>query len=311
VSLICSYCSNVIGNVSQRWQLRDKRKGLQGSWQLVECDTCGVISIMPMPTYEQLATYYDAYSKDDKVDLSLRHGSSFPKLRKLFHCLTGDVDPRDFVKVLDGMRVLDYGCGHAGYLSDFHSNGVAISGAEIDSDVVEVCQKNGFDVHKVDNYSCIPFDNEEFDIVYLMQVFEHLREPRVFMKELSRVLKNGGELYLSVPNSSSIWRRIFGKHWVSGWFTPFHLYHYNRKSLTELASQYDFEVLNYWSSTPVSWFMLNIKALFFHNDNELDRNKSIFDARWFCFPIMLLLRIIEIPFPDRDCIVMHFKKGVS
>src|SRR5450631_3934338 len=174
--------------------------------------------MMPMPTDEQLATYYAAYSQDDKVDLSRRVGSRYPGLRKLFHRLSGDVDPRDFVQVPAGARVLDYGCGLAGYLCDFHDRGVAISGAEIAGYVVEACRSNGFDVHKVDDFLHIPFADEEFDVVYLMQVFEHLRDPHGFMQELARILKSGGMLYLAVPNAASIWRKIFGDNWVSGWF---------------------------------------------------------------------------------------------
>ena len=96
-----------------QWILKDRRKGLQGDWRLVECNSCGVISMMPLPTDEQLASYYGAYSQDDKVDLSRGIGSRYPKLRKIFHRLSGDVDPRDFVCVPAGTRVLDYGCGHA------------------------------------------------------------------------------------------------------------------------------------------------------------------------------------------------------
>ena len=257
----CLNCKKSFLENARQWALSDRRKGLQGTWRLVECNSCGVISMMPMPTDEQLAAYYAAYSQDDEVDLSRRVGSRYPRLRKLFHRLSGDVDPRDFVHVPAGARVLDYGCGLAGYLCDFHDRGVAISGAEIAGYVVEACRGNGFDVHKVDDFSHIPFADAEFDIVYLMQVFEHLRDPHEFMKELARVLKNGGRLYLAVPNAASVWRKVFDKNWVSGWFAPFHLFHYNRDTLASLAKQHGFDVVESWSNTPVTWFMLNRSAI--------------------------------------------------
>lgn len=261
-----------------------------------------------MPTQAQLATYYAAYSDDEEVDLSLKTGSRRPILRKLFHRLTGDVDPRDFVDVPAGARVLDYGCGHAGYLSDFHHRGIAISGAEIAGYVVEACQRHGFDVHQVDSFSHIPFDDRKFDIVYLMQVFEHLREPHVFMQELARILKGSGTLYLAVPNADSIWRKVLGNNWVSGWFAPFHLFHYNRASLTNLAKQHGFDVADSWSSTPESWLRLNLKACLSPDENQLDRCKSWLDSRLIRYVLMMLLRVVELPFRERDCLVMKLIK---
>jgi hypothetical protein len=69
---------------SRQWALTDQRRGLQGNWQLVQGDSRGVISMMPMPMEEQLAAYYSAYSQDKKVDLSRKRGSRCPRLRKLF-----------------------------------------------------------------------------------------------------------------------------------------------------------------------------------------------------------------------------------
>jgi SAM-dependent methyltransferase len=264
--------------------------------------------MLPLPTDEQLVSYYGAYSQDDKVDLSQGVGSRHPKLRKLFHWLSGDVDPRDFVNVPAGARVLDYGCGHAGYLSDFHHRGVAISGAEIAEYAVEACRNHGYDVHKVDDFSHIPFDTCEFDIVYLMQVFEHLRDPHEFLQELARILKSGGMLYLAVPNAASIWRKVFSHNWVSGWFAPFHLFHYTCGTLEKLAGQHGFDLIDTWSRTPESWFRLNLKAILYPRENRLDWHRNWLDSRPVRYLLMLLLRTIELPFHEKDCLVIQLRK---
>jgi 2-polyprenyl-3-methyl-5-hydroxy-6-metoxy-1,4-benzoquinol methylase len=267
-----------------------------------------VISIIPTPSDGQLAAYYAVYSKEGEIHLSKKVSSRNPNLRRLFHYLSGDVDPRDFVAVRQGSRVLDYGCGHAGYLADFHECGVQISGAEISDFVVEACRVHGLDVRKVDDFDRIPFCDSEFDIVYLMQVFEHIRNPHGFMDELKRVLKQNGTLYLAVPNSQSIWRKIFGKNWVSGWFAPFHLFHYDRNSLARLARQHGFEPLATWSRTPESWFRLNLKAFLYPAENKLDWRKTWLDARPIRYVLMLVLSILELPVRERDCLVMKLEK---
>jgi len=307
----CVVCEvgRVIG-IDQNFHV-DRRKGLQGEWCFGQCEHCSVICMMPMPTDTELANYYAAYSVNEKLDLSLKTGSHRPFLRKLFHRLTGDVDPRDFVEIQTGARVLDFGCGHAGYLNDFHSRGIDVSGAEIAKYVVEACQKNGLDVHHVDGFSHIPFADCEFDVVYLMQVFEHLREPQVFIKELERIMKPGGFLYLAVPNADSFWRRFFGSNWVSGWFAPFHLFHYNRSNLAKLASQHGFELVDSSSRTPESWFRLNIKASLYPLENQLDSTTNWLDSLPIRYIAMLLLRILELPIRERDCLVVVLQKNGS
>ena len=305
---VCQVCYEKTLDSTGGILLSDRRKGLSGAWRVAKCEKCGVISMVPLPTDDQLASYYHVYSQDDKVDLSQRAGSHYPNLRRLFHQLSGDVDPRDFVKIPTGARVLDYGCGHAGYLRDFHHRGVAISGAEIAAYAVEACRNRGYDVHQVEDCSHIPFPAGEFDIVYLMQVFEHLRDPHGSLQELSRILKGGGMLYLAVPNAASMWRNIFKHNWVSGWFAPFHLFHYTRSALEKLAGQYGFDLVRAWSRTPASWFRLNLKASLYPGEHRLDWHRNWLDATPLRYLLMFLLRIIELPFREKDCLVLQLRK---
>lgn len=262
----------------------------------------------PMATGAQLTDYYAGYAGDGLLDFSLKSGSRHPWLRRLFHRFSGDVDPRDFIDAPKGARILDYGCGSGGCLADFHARGYAISGAELSSRVVEQCMQSGFDVRQVQSFSRIPFDDAEFDIVYLMQVFEHLRDPNLFLKELSRVLKPGGILYLAVPNADSIWRRVFGCNWVSGWFAPFHLFLYGAKGLTALAHKHDFDAVNIWSTTPESWFRLNLQARMSPAENRLDSASSRLAALPIRLFLMCFLRLVELPVRNRDCLVVKLKK---
>jgi hypothetical protein len=111
-----------------------------------------------------------------------------------------------------------------------------------------------------------------------------------------------------VPNINSVWRKVFGKNWVSGWFAPFHLFHYSRDSLAGLAGQHGFDLEASWSNTPESWFRLNLKAWIHPAENQLDWRASWLDARLVRYISMLLLRVIEIPVRERDCLVVKLIK---
>jgi hypothetical protein len=113
---------------------------------------------------------------------------------------------------------------------------------------------------------------------------------------------------MAVPNVKSIWRGIFGLNWVSGWFAPFHLFHYTSESLSFLAGRHGFKVIESWSNTPESWFRLNLKSILLPSENMLDTSKHWLDNRFIkCF-LIIILRIIEITVKERDCLVVKLQK---
>lgn len=115
-------------------------------------------------------------------------------------------------------------------------------------------------------------------------------------------------LYLAVPNAASVWRKVFGHNWVSGWFAPFHLFHYTRDTLEKLARQHGFELIDTWSRTPESWFRLNLKALLYPGENQLDWHRNWLDSRPVRYLLMLILRTVELPLPEKDCLVIQLRK---
>lgn len=307
----CGVCNAEIAREPPRLLIRDRRRALKGTWNVFECRRCRTLTIAPFPSQSQLRESYSAYASNQPIVFSESIGSRYPLLRRLYHWASGDVDPRDFVEIPEGARVLDYGCGHASYLVDFHRRGIRISGAEIAADVVDACRASGFDVRRIEDLDRIPFRNDEFDVVYLMQVFEHMREPHVVMRELARVLEPGGMLYLAVPNKASLWRTIFAENWVSGWFPPFHLFHYDRKALAHLAEQHGFVLITSWSRTPEHWFRLNLKAALYPKENRLDWHSSWIDTPFVRYLMMFALRVLELPVREKDCLVIKFQKKSS
>ncbi len=306
-SAICPVCEHQ-GDTAPVARLSDRRKGLSGRWDVVRCGACDSQYMTPTPSDEALTEYYSAYTSDSEVVLVDGLGTKQPLLRRAYHWLSGDVDPRDFVSIPAGGKVLDYGSGGGTYLSYFHSRGVDIVGAEISEVMIDACSKAGLRLHRVHSFDDIPFPDAEFDVVYLMQVFEHLRRPRRFMQELGRVLKPGGVLYLALPNADSAWRRIFGANWVSGWFAPFHLVHYTEESLARLAAEYGLTVVSSWSRTPESWFRLNLKAALYRDDQRVEAHRSLIDSVPSRLVLMCLLRLTDVFLRKRDCLVMSFRK---
>jgi ubiquinone/menaquinone biosynthesis C-methylase UbiE len=96
-------------------------------------------------------------------------------------------------------RVLDLGCGLGGFLPSLHQIGFETFGADMDQDSLRYCHERGFtQCSEVDCYR-LPYPDDSFDWVTMFDVLEHIEDDAKVLNEVSRVLKPGGSVMISVP----------------------------------------------------------------------------------------------------------------
>lgn len=131
-------------------------------------------------------------------------------------------------------RLLDIGCGFGEILRDakasfrygIDTNQQALNQAKNLSGADEPI----FILGTVDN---IPFSSNEFDAAICSEVLEHVKEPRILISELIRIVKPGGYICISVPNEwiTTIGRAITGK---KPWKSPAHKWAFTRGKIKKL-----------------------------------------------------------------------------
>jgi len=116
-----------------------------------------------------------------------------------------------FVDVISGYiskddNVLDLGCGPGSFLISTASLCKHITGVDISIEFVTTCNKT-IDEMKIDNAKAVhikpdtlPFEDNSFDALIMVDVIHHLEDIHRTLKEAMRVVKQGGRILIYEPN---------------------------------------------------------------------------------------------------------------
>ena len=119
--------------------------------------------------------------------------------------------------------------------------------------------------------------DNSFDFAVSFQVIEHIQDDKAFIREIHRVLKPGGKLFLSTPNRLMSLTR-----------NPWHIREYTAAELTNLVSQV-------FKSVEMKGVYGNEKVMEYHEKNKASvRRITRFDI--FNLQYRLPRRLLQIPY---------------
>lgn len=94
-------------------------------------------------------------------------------------------------------------------------------------------------VKKLDHYYKLPFDRNKFDLVTSFGVLEHVQSDEQSLRELSRVIKKNGYLYISFLPYRYSWTQNIS-HLLGNYY---HERLYTKKKIIELIDNAGFEII--------------------------------------------------------------------
>lgn len=232
-------------------------------------------------------------TKYSKIELFA--GSVFFKSRRfIFHpdfLVMGPIyrNIKKFSKKYANGTLLDIGCGKKPYKKLFDNNVNEYIG--LDHPVTKKTF-NTRGIIKPDIYADatkIPLKDDSVDTVIMVQTLEHIKEPEKVIKEINRIMKKEGHIFISVP----LMEFEHGQ--------PYDYYRFTRYSLEYLLKKNKFKIveLNLIGSIPSLIAVVINKFLFYDitlfNKYKLIRYFMILLTPLF-FIITTILNILTLPF---------------
>src|SRR3990172_6917522 len=168
-----------------------------GKYKIISCQNCGFIHASPIPKQKDLDNYYKkTFYEETKPDF-----------------LNNYLEDKQWIEMIYGERLktierllrqkscslLDIGSGLGFFLKIAKKRGWKILGVEPSNTASEYANKNGLETIN-QNFEKVAISANLFDVISIINTFEHLRHPKSILNKSYQLLKTGGILLLVVSN---------------------------------------------------------------------------------------------------------------
>ena len=215
------------------------------SSEILRCIECGHLFLYPVPLIDlserTMNTISDAeFSGNVTLKFLHEHFVIGREIRNV----------RKFIQT-PNPTLLDIGCGTGWTTAIWQKNGFSVTGLEPSRERSQVAKENyGLKVINAHIEECsIP---EQFDVVILRHLLEHIENPTDILKKIKSFLKPEGLLVITMPNINCIGRYLFRESWQ--WVLPWHLHFYTPKTLARLIKRMGYENLQLYQIPSPLWY---------------------------------------------------------
>lgn len=173
---------------------------------------------------------------------------------------------------LQGKRLLDLACATGGFTHWSRDHGACTIGVDISHYALQQAIKVSDSSFAQASVAALPFEDRSMDITVAFDIIEHLLDPCPMLREVYRVLKPSGWLFLSTPNARSFKRPLLGRNWNSD---ETHVRFYQASEIQAVAQQFGFNIARTVCFTESRFAMLEAA---FEPLNSLYRGDYLFIA---------------------------------
>jgi SAM-dependent methyltransferase len=189
---------------------------------LFRCRECGTVQ---QPSLPRGAALHDLYRQMSDGEYLGEEPGRRVTARELLDLLG---------RYVPGGRLLEVGCGHGLLLDEARRRGYVVSGIDLSEEAALYARKRlDLPVREIP-IEHRDLDGERYDAILLVDVLEHLDDPRGTLRRCEELLAPGGALLVATPDPSAPIARLAGRRWWS--YIPAHHCLIPRVTLRELLS---------------------------------------------------------------------------
>lgn len=199
-------------------------------FKLYKDEKYDMLVTVPKPSEDVLGKYYESEDYISHTD------SKRTFFEKLYH-IVKSYSLRKKVRLITELNnqpgiLLDIGAGTGDFLMQAQKQKWDVIGVEPNDQAKEQAKKKGVLLETTTSN----LSSNNFDVITMWHVLEHVPDLSAQIKELKRLLKPNGHLIIAVPNFKSYDAEYYNSHWAA-YDVPRHLWHFSEKAIENLFQE--------------------------------------------------------------------------
>lgn len=278
----------------------DYHYGIEGVFQTDQCCDCKTVFLNPMPSVRDLGNMYDAeyysYQRPQEKSWLNRIRRRILRYPRLTHV------PR-FKKP---GTMLDVGCGAGQYIMLMRQGGWTVCGSELNEAAAAKGREAGLEIYGGELMDA-KFDDKFFDFVRSNHSFEHIPNPGPILREMHRILKEDGKLFIGIPNFDGLMARLFGRYW---WYfgLPVHPFNYTEKGIATILERHGFKVDKLIHNSDSAGLLGSIQIWLNARRGKRSSSGWIIESEFMRMPVFYAVKLVDLV-RRGDCIEVICSKA--
>lgn len=199
----------------------------------IKCLDCGLIFLSNLNEIKE-DLYYDGGMWESEKD-------DQPSIENLFKETKNYNDRRiKFLKnLLLNKKLLDFGCGHGGFLFEAKKYCSDVCGCDIEKRMISFLKDNDIRVEK----SLSAYGKEKFDLITLFHSLEHFLDPVEKLKSMKPFLEDRGKIIIEIPSLDDPLIKLYNSDsFQNFYYWSFHLFYFNDTTLKKVVEKAGYRV---------------------------------------------------------------------
>jgi SAM-dependent methyltransferase len=201
-----------------------------------KCTGCGTLTVVELVDYGALYNDWASVNYASSQAGPLSRALKAAKQRMLAASLG-----RILGSAPRTVSLLDYGCGSG----DLANAALAMGLCSVSACDVQALRPTTLEPSVAYAATTQLPPNWRFELIVARHVLEHIVDPRRALTDLGAHLTPGGRIYIEVPTTLSVLRRVLGRRWP-GFYFPYHVAVFSERGMDQLVARCGREVAQAW-----------------------------------------------------------------